>query len=152
MKKFEFTLQGVLEIKQNLEGQAKVDFGVAQAKLNEELAKRDALTERQNIYRAQLKQFMTGTLNLTEISRCSDAIDVLEEEILSQTIVIKRAEKRVELARSRLNTLIMERKSIEKLREKKFAEYIAQYNEEERKQVDELVSYRHGVALRSGDY
>ena len=36
MKKFLFGLQGVLEIKEKLEGQAKVDFGIARAALNAE--------------------------------------------------------------------------------------------------------------------
>ena len=48
--------------------------------------------------------------------------------------------------RTRLNTVVMERKTIEKLREKRFAEYLQEYNNEERKQVDELVSYRHSTA------
>ena len=37
MKKFSFDLQGVLEIKQKLEGQAKINFGIARAKLNAEV-------------------------------------------------------------------------------------------------------------------
>ena len=59
---------------------------------------------------------------------------------------MKRAEKQLELMRTRLNTVVMERKTIEKLREKRFAEYLQEYNNEERKQVDELVSYRHSTA------
>ena len=60
--------------------------------------------------------------------------------------MVKRAEKQLELMRTRLNTVVMERKTIEKLREKRFAEYLQEYNDEERKQVDELVSYRHSTA------
>ena len=61
-------------------------------------------------------------------------------------MMVKRAEKQLELMRTRLNTVVMERKTIEKLREKRFAEYLQEYNNEERKQVDELVSYRHSTA------
>nr|MCR5331683.1 flagellar export protein FliJ [Lachnospiraceae bacterium] len=39
--------------------------------------------------------------------------------------------------------VVQERKTIEKLREKKFEEYLKEIDAEERKTVDELVSYRY---------
>ena len=145
MKKFYFDLQGVLEIKQKLEGQAKINFGIARAKLNAEEAKRDEMIARRNDYSGKLEALMSGDLNLVEIARCEDAIDIIDEQLAQQQLMVKRAEKQVELMRSRLNTVVMERKTIEKLREKRFADYLREYNDEERKQVDELVSYRHTV-------
>ena len=146
MKKFSFDLQGVLEIKQKLEGQAKINFGIARAKLNAEEAKRDEIIARKNEYGERLKALMNGDLNIVEIARCEDAIDIIDEQLSQQELMVRRAEKQVELMRQRLNTVVMERKTIEKLREKRFADYLKEYNDEERKQVDELVSYRHTMA------
>ncbi len=146
MKKFSFDLQGVLEIKQKLEGQAKINFGIARAKLNAEEAKRDEIIARKNEYGKRLEALMNGSLNIIEIARCEDAIDIIDEQLSQQELMVRRAEKQVELMRQRLNTVVMERKTIEKLREKRFSDYLKEYNDEERKQVDELVSYRHTVA------
>ncbi len=146
MKKFSFDLQGVLEIKQKLEGQAKINFGIARAKLNAEEAKRDEIIARKNEYGERLAALMSGDLNVIERARCEDAIDIIDEQLSQQELMVRRAEKQVELMRQRLNTVVMERKTIEKLREKRFADYLKEYNDEERKQVDELVSYRHTIA------
>ena len=143
MKKFVFSLQGVLDIKRKLEGQAKVNFGVARARLNAEEEKRDAIAARRDGYRDELSAAMSGRLDVTKIKRCEDAIDVLEESLAAQEMAVNRAEKQVELMRNRLNAVVMERKTIEKLREKKFAEYMKEYDAEERKAIDELTSYRH---------
>lgn len=145
MNKFVFELQGVLEIKQKLEGQAKINFGVARAKLNAEEEKRDFIIGRLDGFRDELTQQMTGKIDILEIGRLQDAVSVMEEQLASQEMVVKRAEKQLELMRSRLNTVVMERKTIEKLREKQFDEYMKEYNAEERKQVDELISYRHST-------
>ena len=51
------------------------------------------------------------------------------------------------MCRKNLSNAIMERKTIEKLKEKEFEEYIKEYNDEERKQIDELVSYRHNAGV-----
>ena len=146
MKKFNFDLQGVLEIKEKLEGQAKINFGIARARLTAEENKRDEILARKEEYRARLEKLVNGDLDVTEIGRCSDAIDIIDEQLSNQEMMVKRAEKQLELMRTRLNTVVMERKTIEKLREKRFAEYLQEYNDEERKQVDELVSYRHSTA------
>ena len=151
MNKFVFELQGVLEIKQKLEGQAKVNFGVARARLNAEEEKRDAIAAKIDEYRERLSSVMIGKINLIEVSRCEDAIDIFEDRLAQQQVAVKRAEKQVELMRSRLNTVMMERKTIEKLREKRFEEYMKEYNAEERKQVDELTSYRHSVPNEDED-
>lgn len=145
MKKFKFELQGVLDIKVKLEGQAKMNFGAAMARLNEEEAKRDAIEQRRVEYRNKLHDMMEGSLDVCDISHCHDGIDVLTEQYDAQTLVVKRAEKQVEVCRTRLATAIRERKTIEKLREKKLEEYVDEYNAEERKEIDELVSYRHTV-------
>lgn len=145
MKKFVFELQGVLEIKQKLEGQAKVNFGVARAKLTAEENKRDEIAARLEEYRSELTDSMNGRLDLVEIGRCEDAIDIMGEKLAEQEMNVRRAEKQVELMRARLNSVMMERKTIEKLREKRFDEYLREYNAEERKQIDELVSYRHSL-------
>ena len=68
----------------------------------------------------------------------------MEDQIKLQKYAVKRAEKQVDLATQKLNTVMQERKSMEKLKENRFAEYMREYNEEESKQTDELISYQYG--------
>ena len=146
MKKFIFSLQGVLEIKEKLEGQAKVDFGMARARLTAEEEKKDALIAERLTYQDRLQQCMTGNLDFHRISRLRSAIENTEERIRVQDNAVKRAERQVESARIKLNKVVQERKTIEKLREKQFEEYLKETDAEESKMVDELVSYRYTAA------
>ena len=49
------------------------------------------------------------------------------------------------MAREHLNEAMKERKTFEKLKEKAFEKFVAEENQKEQKDVDELVSYRYGV-------
>lgn len=146
MEKFIFTLQGVLEIKEKLEEQAKTYFGTALARLNAEEEKRDLIQARLNDYRGMLTSLMEDEIDLREIKRCEEAVTVITEQLDSQKMVVRRAEKQLELARNRLNTAMAERKTLDKLKEKQFDAYKKEYDREEQKQIDELVSYRHGLS------
>ncbi len=148
MKKFAFDLQGVLEIKEKLEGQARVDFGVARAKLTAEEEKKELLIQQRNGYEEKLKDTMTGRLDVLEVNRLRSAVSVMSERIRVQDTTVKRAERQLESARIKLNRVVQERKTIEKLREKKFEEYMKETDAEERKLVDELVSYRYTAAAK----
>lgn len=143
MKKFIFDLQGVLGIKEKLEGQARVDFGVARARLTAEEEKKEALIMQRKGYEQQLKETMQGALDITEMNRLKNAVDVMNERVRVQDGAVRRAERQLESARQKLNKVVQERKTIEKLREKKFEEYMKEIDAEERKAVDELVSYRY---------
>lgn len=144
MKKFSFELEGVFSIKQKLEGQAKINFGLASAKLNEEEQKRDELIARKNGYEEELRDSIRDRLDIKNIKKLRDAIEIVEERIKQQILAVKRAEKQVELARAKLNEAVRERKTIEKLKEKKLEAYMDEMKADEQKQINELVSYRHG--------
>lgn len=146
MHKFRFKLEGVLSVKRRLEDQAKAEFGAAMQALHAEEEKRDLVIARINSYEEKLCDLLSGRLNMRDIASCESALSILKEELEERKKAVKRAENRVELCRTKLNNCIKERKTIEKLREKKFDEYVREFNDEEHKQVDELVSYRHTCA------
>ena len=60
-----------------------------------------------------------------------------------QMIAVSKAQKALEVARKRLNDVMMERKMHEKLRERAFEEFLDQLDYEESKITDELVSYSY---------
>ena len=144
MTKFSFRLESILQIKIKLEEQAKMEFAAAKMRLNEEEDKLQALKDRKEAYEQELKWLYMGNLDVRRINSTSAAIEVTETQINTQVFAVKRAEKKVAVASDKLSTVMQERKSMEKLKENKLAEYMREYNEEESKQTDELISYQYG--------
>ena len=144
MTKFSFRLESILQIKIKLEEQAKMEFAAAKMRLNEEEDKLQALKDRKEAYEQELKRLYMGNLDVRRINSTSAAIEVTETQIKTQVFAVKRAEKKVAVASDKLSTVMQERKSMEKLKENKLAEYMREYNEEESKQTDELISYQYG--------
>lgn len=144
MTKFTFRLESILSIKLKLEEQAKMEFGAAKMKLSEEQDKLEELYNKKSGYENDLKRLYSEDLDIKRINGTARAIEIVDEQIKLQKYAVKRAEKQVDLATQKLNTVMQERKSMEKLKEKRFAEYMREYNEEESKQTDELISYQYG--------
>ena len=146
MTRFTFRLESILQIKLKLEEQAKMEFGAAKARLNEEEDKLESLKIRKKGYENELIRLYSDLLDVRQINHTASAIKIVDGQIKTQSFAVKRAEKQVEIATDKLNRVMQERKSMEKLKENKFAEYMREYNEEESKQTDELISYQYGKA------
>lgn len=143
MTKFVYRMQNVLDLKLKLEEQAKIAFSLANNKLREEEARLQRIYDGIHIYENKLKRFKSGRLDLLEMKRCSEAIKIKKEQAEAQKKEIKIAERNVEIARKKLNDVMVERKTQEILREKAFDEYKKEFDKEESKVVDELVSYQY---------
>ena len=144
MTRFTFRLESILQIKLKLEEQAKMEFGAAKMRLNEEEDKLLALKQQKEYYEQSLRKLYMDDLDIRSINYTASAIRIVDGSIKTQMFAVKRAEKQVELASDKLNKVMQERKGMEKLKENKFAEYMREYNEEESKQTDELISYQYG--------
>ncbi|MBP5159603.1 MAG: flagellar export protein FliJ [Lachnospiraceae bacterium] len=143
MNKFIFKLQGVLDIRRDLEEQAKAEFGLAQAELVAEEKKLEAIIARKEAQILELKELMSSNLNVKKINLTKEGVEVLKEMEKEQALVVSRVETKVELARRKLQKAILERKTIEKLREKQLEEYKVMYEAEEQKINDEMSSYSY---------
>jgi flagellar FliJ protein len=60
-----------------------------------------------------------------------------------QQVEVKKAEQQLEAARIRLNDAMVERKTHENLKEKAFEAFMLEYEAEQRKEIDELVSFKY---------
>lgn len=143
MAKFQYKLQSVLDIKQKLESQEKIAFGLASAKLLEEQEILQKLMIQKAGYDKQAKKLLEGTIDMLAVNACRKAVETMKTRIRGQMMNVHKAEKQLELVRHRLNEVMIERKTYEKLRERKFEEFKAELAYEEKKEVDELVSYTY---------
>ena len=143
MAKFVYRVQNILELKQKIEEQEKANFGMATARFNEEQNKLRDLMIKQAGYERRLKELSIGDINIKEIKTCKSAITSMKVALRDQMFEVSKAQKAMENARKRLNTVMMERKMHEKLREHAFEEFLDEIDREESKITDELVSYSY---------
>ena len=139
MGKFKYSMQNILDIKIKLETQAKNEFSEANRAylIEKELFKKRA------VYEAALKEQLSGSLNISEINICKKNINSLKSAIRTQLMNVKKAEDMLEVKRVALNELMKERKTHEKLRDKKFEDFQKEEKDNESKEIDQLVSFTY---------
>lgn len=142
MAKFVYKLQNILEIKNKMETQAKSVYAEASRKLNAEQDKLEKMLIEKRRLEDHYRELAVGTLAPTEILEARRAIDFQRERIKMQLVEIRVAEKNLELARARLSEAVKDRKIHEKLRENAFEDFLMELSAEEKKEIDEVVSYR----------
>ena len=113
-------MQNILEIKEKMEEQEKVAYGIANARLLEEQEKLQKLFVRKAGYEARLKELTSAKLDIIEIQTCKRASDSVKSMIRDQMIAVHTAQRNLEMARKRLNEVMKERKTHENLKEKAF--------------------------------
>ena len=144
MAKFRYRMQSILNIKYQLENQAKMDFGRAQVRLMEEEEKLQTLIDRKEAYLEEGRRMRSKTLHVSELRDNSNAVSVMDEMIDRQKEQVAKAEEAVEAARVRLQEVMQERKMHERLKEKALEQFRREENAAEFKSVDELTSYTYG--------
>lgn len=143
MAKFVYRMQNVLNIKMKLETQAKMAYSTANQKYLEEQRKLQEMVVRRMDYEKKLKETMQGNLDIREVSHARADVDNIKTLVRRQMLSVHKAQKEMEDARDKLNTVMQERKVQEKLREKAFEEFKHELAAEETKEIDELVSYTY---------
>ena len=129
MAKFKYRMQNILDVKRKLEEQEKINYGIANAKLEDEKKKLRKLLLQRAGYEKELTGLVSGTIDLARIRMTKHAIDTMKTLIRSQMIQVHAAEANLEQARKRLKEVMIDRKTYE-----------------ENKAVDELVSYTYHKA------
>ena len=127
MGKFKYSMQNILDIKIKLETQAKNEFSEANRAYLTEKEKLEELFKKRAVYEAALKEH----------------INSLKSAIRTQLMNVKKAEDMLEVKRVALNELMKERKTHEKLRDKKFEDFQKEEKDNESKEIDQLVSFTY---------
>ena len=149
MARFRYSMESVLNIKKRLEEQAKNEYGQANARLFREQEKLNTFLMRREEAKQKLKLILCETLSMTEIRKMEDAVEVLSFYVVQQQLEVKRCEKEVEIAREKLTEAMKERKIFDKLKEKAYEEFLKEENWKEQKEVDELMSFKHGSKINN---
>ena len=143
MAKFIYRMQNILNIKLRLETQAKTEYAENAARLAAEEEKMHHLASRRQQYENEAKQSAMNRVNIASIKQSNESMAVMKELMTQQAFRIRIAQKNLDRARDKLNLAMQERKIYEKLREKAFEEFKQELNAQEKKEIDELVSFNY---------
>lgn len=147
MKKFRYSMESILKIKIKFEDQAKLAYASARNNLNKEEEKLQKLKDQKAFYENEKRKQSSSRINILKLKQLTDAIEIMNKKIEDQTVVVKAAEQRLEIARIRLNDAMAERKIQEKLKEKAWQNYMMEYEAEEQKEIDQRNSFVFGSLL-----
>lgn len=141
MAKFNFKLQSILNLKEKMEEQKKIELG----KATTYLINQEAILKKYQISLGDLTGELYGkkgkSVYAKELVRLSTAIKYYEEEIHNQKEVINKAKEVVEQKREDLNRALIEKKTYEKLKEFALEKYLQEEQLISNKQLDEVISY-----------
>jgi flagellar FliJ protein len=141
MASFKFNLETVLKLKIQLENSAKNEVGKAvsflekQKQLLFDLENKmvEIILERNTLARK------TTVKNLRDYS---GFLKYINEKIDEQKIMVNHAEKNVDILTKKLIEASKDRKIFEKLKEKKYHEYLMEEQKKDEKLIDELISFK----------
>ncbi|MCR4696456.1 MAG: flagellar export protein FliJ [Lachnospiraceae bacterium] len=139
---YKFKMQGVLDIKEKLETQAKQDFANANLKLLEEEALLDKIIRKKEDYIEEGVKLRDGVIDPVAIDINKRAVEVMEDQEEAQKKEVTIARKNVDAARKKMMDARMETKTYEKLKDDDFNEFMIEQGKAESKEIDELNSFR----------
>ena len=148
MAKFFYRMQNILNLKEKLEEQAKMEYASARNSLSTEEEKLADLEKEKKGYEIKAKELVRKELVIKDIIENAQAIDTMKSLIADQKFNVKKAENELEKKRVKLEEVMKERKTQDKLKEKAFDEFKADINYQESKEIDQLTSYVYGNRAR----
>lgn len=140
MKRFSFSMQKILDIREFAERQAQIELGRAVAEVNRINGELEAVAqEKQRMLQVKLKDVSLNEFLVHEnyLKRLELTKDRLLQELAAAQLVVD--EKREIFAEA-----MKQRKILSNLREKQFAQYKKEALVAEDNAVDDLVTSRHG--------
>lgn len=143
MAKFVYKLENILSMKYKLEDQAKQVYGEAVAKLRQEEEVLQQMNDKKIFYENKYRELSNSYLDVFKIKKTQEAIETMKSIIKFQKYKVREAEQIVEKARIKLNAVMIERKTFEKLKENEFEKFKLEINAAESKEIDELVSFKY---------
>jgi flagellar FliJ protein len=143
MATFRYKMQNILNLKEKLETQAKTEFAEQSAKLREEELKLSRIYDDIKVYEEKIRSMNEQKLDILELKQCNNGIKIKKQQAKAQKRNIALAQKNLDIARGKLNQVMVDRKTQEILKDKAFEEFKRELEATESKEVDEVVSFKY---------
>lgn len=145
MASFKFSLQKLLNLKEQLEDNIKNELGLAVQALEAEKEKLASIDAGISHLMEEFRKACSGSIRPEKIKEIKAFLEVQHKARARQTAVVKKKQENVDKIREKLVNAMKERKVLENLREKELERFRGQEVKDEQKLTDELVSYRESV-------
>lgn len=145
MAGFKFSLQKLLNLKEQMEDKVKNELGLAMKAHEEEKKKLALIDAGISCVAEDYRKACTGSIDPDRIQAIRAWLEVQKRAREQQLDAVKRSSENVDKIRVKLVTAMQERKILSNLKEKEFERFRRQEEKDEQKLTDELVSYRESV-------
>ena len=142
MKKFTFSLQGVLEAKSKIEEAARMELARLMAEKARIEATIDQLTHIRRTHDERLRQKAGSGLSVAWLRAAHQYAAELTQRIAHHTERAAQAQQKVETQRGQVIDCTKERRCFETLRQRRYATYHRDWLRAQYNNIDELLSTR----------
>lgn len=143
MKKFTFSLQALLHLKESLEKQERNSLAAATRKLNTLAREKDDMLARRETASQEYASKLAGGMMASETQRYTSYFLMMKEALELQDRMIADAQAEIETCRQRLVEAMREIRMYENLRDKQYQQYLQEIQIEEEKAIGDFVSYQN---------
>lgn len=143
MSKFTFRLQSVLNVKQQIEDSLKNELSKAVHRLEEEKSVLASIEKEMENHVNEVNSLSVKGVAVEKLREFNSYFLLLRTRSMHQKENINIAQKNVDKYREELLAVAQQRQMFEKLREKKYQEYLKNENKAEQSLVDERISYNY---------
>lgn len=142
MHKFGFRLESVLNLRTQLEENAKNFLGRATRELENQKEHLEILRNTSDDSISNFKSEANEGIPVYRMRDYNSYLSLLKNKIVNQKQNVNIAQHNVDINRESLVKAMQERKIIEKLKEKKYEEFLKERNKSEQLVIDELNSFK----------
>lgn len=138
VKRFEYRLQTKLDLTVKQEEAARMELARCQREYRLQAAQLNRLYQKQSSVYERMRGSQRQVVELSQVVLLKNYLQVIKDNIRQQAEKVARAQVEVDRAHEELLGVMVERKTLQKLREKKWHEYIQEFNRQEQKAIDEV--------------
>lgn len=139
MKKFQFSLDTVLDYRHQIQDSLQVELAAITAQVNRQQAAVDAAQGRYAATNQEFREKKLAGMTIAELSGYETALEAAEREIQRELMRLRDLQRKEEAKRQELVQAKQDASSVEKLREKKLEAYRREEQKAEEHYMDDLV-------------
>ena len=140
MKTFEFSLQRLLDAKEAFERAAEEKLAAVIRIMEAGREKKRQLTVRMREQIKEIEAFRGTKTHRHKISVHQRFLERVQRQIVLQTQLVAKQELAVEESRKQLLIILRERKTLEKLKDREWLQWLEESKKSEQKEMDEYAS------------
>ncbi|MFB9329699.1 flagellar export protein FliJ [Paenibacillus aurantiacus] len=143
MAKFKYAYQKIVDLKASEKSQAESVLSAAIGKLQAEEASLSELIAERSAWMDQLQDAASGGTSLAELLDMQRYVDYIDSRITHKQADIRKAQREVELSRSKLTEKMQDEKVWLKAKDKALHQYRAVMMLQEQNELDEIATVRY---------